>query len=132
MAAGSRLTITGPEKWSVLKMHVPPDWKKWADKDLFVVRGPGSISMCSWGPDEHDVETPLVIAEFATAENLSAVELVEPPRAPLGWDGQWFSARQPDGSFVHRLAVRMVDLDQKTGRILASVDRLEFKLTLMN
>lgn len=125
---GNRVSVFAPEKWSVVPAFVPPDWKDWAGKPLFAIRGPGAFSMSSWSSKGRDEETPLVGAEFTTKKKVKAIRLVQSPTAPLGWPGKWQTSTNPDGSFTTRFTVRMVDFDPEKGKILSKVDRLDFDL----
>lgn len=126
VSSGKKVSVFAPGRWTVVKTFVPPDWKDWAGKDLYAVRGPGAFSLSHWGPDGHDVETPLVLAEFRTRRPVKSIKLAEPAEAPFGWSGKWFSFASPDGAFVHRFLVKMIDFDQRTGKIRKSVPRLDF------
>jgi hypothetical protein len=127
---GNRLIVHAPEKWTTVKMFVPPDWKKWAKRDIFVTRAAGAYSLNSWGPQERDVEIPMVKAEFRSDKKIKTLVLPKAPKEPLGWSGVWHTDRNRDGTYTHRFAVRMIDFDQETGRVNQSLDRLEFDVTL--
>ncbi len=124
--SGDRVTVHAPEKWTTVKLFVPPDWKKWANRDLFVTRGAGAYSLSSWGPEERDVETPMVKAEFTSDKKIKGISMLSKPTQPLGWSGTWHTNRNRDGSYTHRFGVRMLDYDQEKGTIRHSVDKLEF------
>lgn len=124
-----RLTVHAPEHWEIMKLYVPPDWKKWVDRDIFVARGVGAYSLCFWGPDERDVEVPFVMGEFRSDKKIKEMNLLDSPEAPLGWSGVWQTDRNRDGTYTHRFGVRMLDLDQETGKILGSVEQLDFSVT---
>jgi len=133
---GDRMTLHAPGEWTVVRGHVPVDWKEWAGKDLFRVRGPGAYSMNTWSGRGRDEETALVPAEtalvpatFTTRRAIRKIELLDKVEAPLGWSGKWYSQANPDGTWTHRLVTRMVDFDQEKGEILRTVDRLQFRLT---
>lgn len=123
---GNRVTVWAPEKWTTVKMFVPPDWKKWAKRDIFVVRAPGAYSLNSWGPQERDVEIPMVKAEFRSDKKIKTLALPNAPHEPLGWSGVWHTDHNRDGTYTHRFAVKMVDFNQENGEILQSLDRLQF------
>lgn len=127
--SGDRLTVHAPEKWEVVKLFVPPDWKKWVNRDIFVVRACGAYSLSHWGREERDVEVPLVLAEFQSDRKIKSITPRDQPDAPLGWSGVWHSDRNRDGTHTHRFGVRMLDFNQETGKTLQSVDRLEFSVT---
>lgn len=126
---GDRMTLHAPGEWTVVRGHVPVDWKEWAGKDLFRVRGPGAYSMNTWSGQGRDEETALVPATFTTRRAIRKIELLDKVEAPLGWSGKWYSQANPDGTWTHRLVTRMVDFDQEKGEILRTVDRLQFRLT---
>ena len=125
---GNRVTVFAPEKWTVVKAVVPPDWKQWEGKDLFAVRGPGAFSMSSWSGIGRDEEIPLVMAEFTTKQKVTAISAIQSPASPLGWSGKWQTSQNPNGTFTTRFSVRMIDFDANTGIIRASLPKLEFDL----
>jgi hypothetical protein len=126
---GDRLTLHAPQKWEILKLFVPPDWKKWADRDIFIARAPGAHSLSHWGGDERDVEIPMVLAEFNSNRKIKAITPIEPPASPLGWSGTWQTMRHRDGTYTHRFSARMIEINQETGAVLKSIDRLDFSVT---
>jgi hypothetical protein len=126
---GTTVTVHAPAKWWTVKTVVPPDWKQWAGKDLYAVRGAGAYALSSWGPDGHDVETVMVNAEFTTARPVQAIRQVSQTTQPLGWREKWHSVRNENGSYTTRFAVQMVDFDAPAGRIIRQVDRLEYALS---
>jgi hypothetical protein len=125
---GDRVSVFGPARWTSVKTNVPPDWTKWAGRDLYAVRGSGAFSRSSWSGEGRDIEVPLVMAEFRTARRVRDVRLVDSPMEPMGWSGKWICSANADGSWTTRFLVRMVDFDQERGKILGSVDRLDFDL----
>ena len=125
---GGQLTVHAPGKWETVKLFVPPDWKKWVDRDIFVLRAPGAYSLSHWGPQERDVEIPMVLAEFRSDKKIQSLSLLGNPHAPLGWSGVWHSVRNRDGTYTHRFGVRMIDFNQENGKVLQSVDRLDFSV----
>lgn len=125
---GTRVSVFAPEKWSIVKMVVPPDWKDWAGKDLFAIRGPGAVAMSSWSGDGHDKEILLVKAVFTTVKPVKSIKQATSTQAPLGWKGTWYSSRNSDGTYTHRFAVRMIDFDEVKGVIRSQIDRLDFQL----
>ncbi len=126
---GDRVTLHAPEHWEIMKLYVPPDWKKWVDRDIFAARGAGAYSLCHWGPDERDVEIPMVMGEFRSDRKIKEMSLLDTPAPPLGWSGVWHSDRNRDGTYTHRFGVRMLDLNQETGKVLESVNQLDFAVT---
>lgn len=124
---GNQVSVFAPEKWSVVKAVVPPDWKQWAGKDLFVIRGPGAFSMASWSGEGRDKETPLVTARFTTAKKIKSITQMQNP-AQLGWNGKWYSMQNRDGSFTTKFMVRMVNFDQVNGKVLSKADRIDYQI----
>lgn len=125
---GNTVSVYGPGDWWIVKTIVPPDWKDWAGKDLFAVRGPGAIAMSTWTGDGHDKETMIIKAEFTTTRRIKSISPRDAPPAPLGWRGKWYTQANPDGTFTHRFSVRMIDFDQVKGEIRRTVDRLDFRI----
>lgn len=122
----TRLILRAPERWEIVKMFVPPDWKKWTNRDIFVARATGAYSLSYWGPEGRDVEEPYVMAEFQTERNIKSITPVHPQDVRMGWSNTWHTTRNRDGSYSHRLGARMIDFDQETGKILDSVNQIEF------
>jgi hypothetical protein len=127
--SGDTVSVYAPAKWWPVKIVVPADWKNWAGKDLYVVRGAGAYAMSDWCDQGYDVEVTLVTAEFTTRRRVTAIQQVQTPVAPLGWKGTWYGTDNADGSHTYRFAVRMIDFDQKKGQAVNSVDRLDYRLT---
>jgi len=125
---GDRLTLHAPGHWDIFKLFVPPDWKKWVGRDIFIARASGAYSLCSWGPEERDVEIPMVAGVFHSDRKIKEMKLLDTPEPPLGWSGIWHTTRNHDGTYTHRIGARMLDLDQETGKALHSVDQLNFSV----
>ncbi len=126
---GNQLTVHAPEKWETVKLFVPPDWKKWVDRDIFVLRAVGAYSWSHWGPQERDIEVPFVLAEFQSDKKIKSLTLRDEPKKPLGWSGIWHTNRNRDGSYTHRFGIRMIDFNQKNGEVLQALERLEFSVS---
>jgi len=129
VVANDTLTVHAPEKWWPVKMHVPADWKKWADKDLHVLRGAGTYVRRSWCGEEYDREELYATAEFTTRRRVAKIEQVQTPPAPLGWNGSYYADEHADGSRTYRWSVRMADFDQMKGSIITAVERLDYQIT---
>lgn len=127
--ADNRLTVHAPEKWWPVKMHVPADWKKWADKDLYVLRGAGTYARRSWCGEGYDKEEVYLTAEFTTRRRVTKIEQVQKLSSPLGWNGFYYADENADGSRTYRWAVRLADFDQIKGTMINAVDRLEYQIT---
>ncbi len=126
---GNRITVHSPEKWTVVRTFVPPDWKQWGDKPLFAVRAPGSYAMSSWSGDGRDKEIPLVTAEFITKKRVTSIAQAAELPESLGWIGKWYSSPNPDGTFTTRFTVRMIDFDQVTGKINRVIEKIDYQIT---
>ena len=129
VVANDTLTVHAPEKWWPVKMHVPADWKKWADKDLYVLRGAGTYARRSWCGEGYDREEIYLTAEFTTRRRVAKIEQLQKPPAPLGWNGSYYTDEHADGSRTYRWAVRMADFDQIKGSIVSAVERLDYRVT---
>lgn len=123
------LSVYAPEQWWPVKMHVPADWKKWADKDLHVVRGAGAYARRTWCGGQYDREEMYVTAEFTTRRRVARIEQVQLPPAPLGWSGAYYADEHADGSRTYRWAVRVSDFDQIKGDMVNAVKRLDYRIT---
>lgn len=124
-----KLTVYAPSEWWPVKMVVPEDWKKWADKDLYVLRGAGTYPRCSWASEGYDKEEVFVTAEFTTRRRVAKIEQVQNPPAPLGWNGAYYADQHADGSCTYRWSVRLADFNQEKGTITNKVERLEYRIT---
>ena len=122
------VTVHAPAQWWPVKIYVPEDWKKWVDKDLFVLRGAGTYARRQWCGDGYDREETYVTAEFTTRSRVEKIEQVQKPPAPLGWNGSYYVDENPDGTTTYRWAVRLVDFDQIMGQIVNAVDRLDYRV----
>jgi hypothetical protein len=125
---GDRVTVHAPKQWWPVKMFVPEDWKKWAGKDLSVIRGAGTYALRTWCSDEYDREEIYMTAELTTRRRVARIEQVQKPPSPLGWNGSFHADEHADGSRTYRWAVRLVDFDQVKGRIVNAVERLEYRV----
>ena len=123
------LTVHAPAEWWPVKMHVPADWKKWADKDLYVLRGAGTYARRSWSGEQYDKEEIYLTAEFTTRRRVAKIEQVQEPPAPLGWNGSYYADEHADGSRTYRWSVRLADFDQVQGTMVNAVERLEYRIT---
>jgi hypothetical protein len=129
VVSGDTLTVHAPAEWWPVKMHVPADWKKWADKDLYVLRGAGTYARRTWCGQEYDREEMYVTAEFTTRRHVAKIEQVQKPPAPLGWNGSYYVDEHADGSHTYRWSVRLADFDQIKGTMVNAVERLEYRIT---
>ena len=109
-------------------MLVPEDWKKWTGKDLFVLRGAGTYALRQWCDKEYDREKTCMTAEFTSRRRVARIEQVQNPPSPLGLQGTWHVDNNADGSRTYRWVVRLADFDQIKGRIVNSVDHLDFRV----
>jgi hypothetical protein len=126
---GDTVTVHAPAQWWPVKMCVPEDWKKWANKDLYVLRGAGVYARRTWCSEEYDREELYATAEFTTRRRVAKIEQVQKPPAPLGWQGTYYADENADGSRTYRWSVRLADFDQVHGRIVNAIERLEYRVT---
>jgi hypothetical protein len=123
------VSVHAPAAWWPVKIRVPEDWKKWADKDLFVVRGAGSYPNRYWVTEGYDLEETFIDGSLRTAKKVRAIEQVQSPPKPLGWTGKFVVDENADGTRTYMWRVRMVDFDQIKGTIINQVDRLDYRVT---
>ena len=109
-------------------MRVPEDWKKWTDKDLYVLRGAGTYAHRHWIGAGYDQEETYVNASFRTAKQIKAIEQVQSPPKPLGWTGKFVIDEHAGGTRTCHWRVRLVDFDQPAGKIRAQVPRLDYRI----
>jgi Peptidase family C25 len=126
--SGSQVTVRSPVKFWPQQIFVPEDWKLWAKKPLYVLRGAGTFPTRSWCGEGFDQEKTFVNAEFTTSKKLSSIAQITKLDAPLGWDGKYSVDVNKDGTSTYRWKVCVADFDQKTGKILKKVDQVNFQL----
>ncbi len=126
---GDVVSVHAPEKWWPVKMYVPPDWKEWADKELYVLRGPGVYARRRWCGEGFDLEETYMTASFTTHRTVTGIEQVQKPQEPLGWNGKYYEDLNADGTRTYRWSVRMADFDQKTGKIIKAVEHLDYSVS---
>jgi hypothetical protein len=125
---GDTVSVHAPAQWWPIKMYVPEDWKKWAGKNLYVLRGAGTYARRTWCGEEYDREELYATAEFTTRRRIAKIEQVQKPPAPLGWSGVYYVDEHADGTRTYRWSVRMVDFDQIKGQIVNAVERLDYRV----
>ncbi|HUS91531.1 MAG TPA: hypothetical protein VM695_06750, partial [Phycisphaerae bacterium] len=121
-------SVHAPAEWWPVKMRVPEDWKKWADKDLYVCRGAGTYALRHWCGEQYDREVTCYTAEVRTPRRVKAIHQVQSPPAPLGWTGHYYVDEHADGTRSYRWRVQLIDFDQIHGKITAQVDRLDYRI----
>jgi len=122
------VSVHAPAAWWPVKIRVPEDWKKWNDKDLYVLRGAGTYPNRHWIGEGYDAEETYVDATFRTARKVKGIEQVQTPPKPLGWTGKFVADENADGTRTYHWRVRLVDFDQPKGTILNQVDRLDYRI----
>jgi hypothetical protein len=125
---GAIVTVHAPQAWWPIKIRVPEDWKKWAGKPLYVIRGPGAYPQRSWCREQYDRERTYVLAEWTTNRRVKAITQIQRPPAPLGWTEKFTTDENPDGTRTYRWRVRLVDFDQKSGEIRSKRDRFDYRV----
>lgn len=122
------VSVYAPAAWWPVRIRVPEDWKKWSDKDLYVVRGAGTYPNRHWIEEGYDAEETYVDATLRTGRKVKKIEQVQSPPKPLGWTGRYVVDENADGTRTCRWRVRLVDFDQTKGTILSQVDRLDYRI----
>ena len=125
---GSRLTVHGPQRWTIARIRVPGDWKKWADKPLFVLRAPGVYIRAQWCKQEYDLEEIYTDVAFTTRRKVRSIKQESDLPKPLGWRGKYFVDANADGTRTYRWRVRLADFDQIAGKIRAKADRVDYRI----
>ena len=125
---GDVVSVHPPAEWWPVKMRVPEDWKKWADKDLYVCRGAGTYALRHWCGRQYDKEVTCYTAEIRTARRIKAIRQVQSPPKPLGWSGTYHVDEHADGTRSYRWRVQLIDFDQIKGKIVSKVDRLDYRI----
>jgi hypothetical protein len=131
MVKGETVTVHAPAQWWPTKMFVPEDWKQWAGKDLFALRGAGTYARREWCSAEYDREETFLTAEFTTRRLVAKIEQVQNPPGPLGWNGSYYVDENADGSRTYRWAVRLADFDQTKGSMVNAVEKLDYYITYL-
>jgi hypothetical protein len=122
------VSVHAPQNWWKVRMRVPEDWKKWADKPLYVIRGNGTYPHRQWCGEEYDREETYANAELTTTRKLKSITQVQQLPQPLGWTGKHTIDEHPDGSRTYRWRVRLIDFDQKTGEIGNPLQRIDYRV----
>lgn len=126
---GSEIVVSGPEQWTRVEQHIPTDWKYVASPKLYGYRAPGVGVECSWdGEHGRNAEELVFTAEVRTKRAVTGLEAIDPPAAPLGWDGRHFVDEHADGSRSVFFRVRMLDHVPERGQIRAQLDKLKLHL----
>jgi hypothetical protein len=123
---GNIVTVHAPAHWWPICQFVPPDWKRWSGKSLHVLRGAGTYAQCEWCSQEYDRELTCFTAEFTTRRRVARIEAKQNPPTPLGMTGTWHVDHNRDGSQTFRWVVCLADFDQINGRIVNTVDHLDY------
>jgi hypothetical protein len=126
---GETVTVHAPSQWWPVKMKVPEDWKQWADKELFVLRGFGTYALREWCGEQYDREETFMTATFTTRRRVAKITQVQTPPKPLGWNGAYYVDEHADGSRTYRWAVRIADFDQIKGVMNHAIDRLDYHVS---
>jgi hypothetical protein len=126
---GSEITLRGPAEWTRVEQHVPTDWKYVASPKLFGYRAPGVGVEARWdGEHGRNAEELVFTAEVRTTKAVAGLEAIDPPAAPLGWDGRHFVDEHADGSRSILFRVRMLDYVPESGELTAQLKRLKLSV----
>ena len=126
--AGDVVSVHAPAAWWPVKIRVPEDWKKWADKDIYVCRGAGTYAKRRWCREQYDLEITCFNAEIRTNRRIKGITQAQSPPKPLGWRGKHHVDEHADGWRTYRWQVQLIDFDQVKGKIKAKVDRLDYRI----
>ena len=126
--AGDVVSVHAPAAWWPVKIRVPEDWKKWADKDLYVCRGAGTYAKRRWCGQQYDLEITCFNAEIRTKRRIKGITQVQTPPKGLGWKGKYHLDEHADGSRTYRWQVQLIDFDQIKGKITARIDRIDYRI----
>ena len=85
---GDTVTVHAPATWWKVRMRVPEDWKLWADKPLYVLRGAGTYPHRSWCREEYDREETFTDAELTTTRRIKSITQVQKPTGTARVDRQ--------------------------------------------
>lgn len=125
----NKLTVHAPAQWFPTKIFVPEDWKLWTDKSLHVLRGPGTYARRGWCAEQYDKEEIYFTAEFTTRKKVAKInQTADALPKPLGWSGNYYVDEHADGSRTYRWAIRMADFDQTTGKMISTVDHIDYQI----
>ena len=126
---GREVTVRAPEAWSRIEPFAVPDWKYDASPAIYSWRGPGVGVESTWDPAfRRNREVLVHTAEVRTERKSQRLEVLDTVNAPLGWDQRVFIDEHADGTRSLYFRVRMIDFDMSTGKVLAKVERLRFRL----
>ncbi len=126
--ADHTVTVHAPAAWWPVKMFFPTDWKKWAGKELYVLRAAGTYARREWCDLEYDREQTCYTAEFTTKWPVARIEQLGNPPPPLGIQGTWHIDHHTDGSATYRWVVCLADFDQIHGVIVNTIDHLDYQV----
>ena len=122
------VTVHAPATWWKVQIRVPEDWKKWADKPLYVLRGLGTYPNRHWCREEYDKEEIFTNAEVTTTRRIKSITQKQKPPAPLGWTGKHTVDENPDGSRTYRWRVCLADFNQTTGVTAKQLDQIDYHI----
>lgn len=128
VARDDLVSVHAPENWWKVKLRVPEDWKQWADKPLYVIRGTGTYPHRYWCGDQYDREETFANAELTTTRKVKSITQVQQLPQPLGWTGKHTVDDNLDGSRTYRWRVRLIDFNQQSGEIINKLDRVDYRV----
>ncbi|MHC4201025.1 MAG: C25 family cysteine peptidase [Planctomycetota bacterium] len=125
---GDTVTVHGPGAWWPVSIRIPEDWKMWTGKKLYVCRAAGTYVSRNWCGGKYGRERNCTNAEIRTARRIKSIKQIQTPPKPLGWSGKYWTDEHADGTRTYRWRVRLLDLDQTTGKITSKTDRLDYRI----
>jgi len=126
--AGDIVSVHAPATWWPVSIRVPEDWKKWADKSLYVVRGAGTYPVRRWCGEQYDREETYHNAAIRTSKRIKGITQVQKLASPLGWASKYWADEHADGTRTYRWRVRLIDFDQINGKIVSKTDRVDYRI----
>jgi len=126
---GREVTVRAPAEWSRVEHYAPPDWKYEASPAIYSWRGAGVGVESSWDAQfRRNREVLVYTAEVRTSQTVSGLKPIDPPSAPLGWDGRHFIDEHADGTRSIYFRVQLIDFDMSTGKVREKLERLRLRL----
>ncbi|MHC4250849.1 MAG: hypothetical protein ACYS9X_17115, partial [Planctomycetota bacterium] len=91
-------------------------------------RAPGTYVSRNWCSGLYGRERNCATAEIRTSRRIKSIEQVQTPPKPLGWSGKYWTDEHADGTRTYRWRVRLLDLDQTTGKTTSKIDRVDYRI----
>lgn len=129
-AGGSDILVKGPQAWNkyvIRKGTEPlPEWKWKAD--LYQYGAPAISSLAGWA-GKYDKWRPYFYAKISTQHQIKSLKVIDRVKSPLGYGGHFHVDEHHDGNRTVWWRVRMLDYNERTGRIRKRVKQQRYKLS---